>query len=173
MNIKVRFSLALAIYGLFIFGGLAAAELYFVPRLATARQSITSTQASIVYEEQQQANLKKLSQDLADLENKQSLLSEEIWLFTAEDSFFQLWLNFGAANHVQLEGPQLADSTPNGQLITRTMSLTLRGSIGAVAQGLEAIQKIQPLVAIQKVTYAPDTVDGNVKAQIEAVTLWR
>lgn len=144
-----------------------------VPGLQSTRQSIDNTRVSARVLTDQQSNLVSLASQLKELEGEQERLSQEIWKFTDEEAFFSRWDSFGQANNVVVEVPSVADVVPSQDPVARSAELLIEGSMTTVLKAIDAIQVMQPLVAIQTVTLQPSDGSGKVQALITVETIWQ
>lgn len=153
--------------------GLAYFWLSIGPSLKTSRTAIDDRRASILVAQQEQTNLQSLSRDIENLKTQQSDLQKHIWSFAEEDSFFTLWSDLAAAQHVQIDQPNVADVTPSNHPLNREVTIQVSGLLNNVLDAVGAIQKIEPLVVVKNITLKSGTANGVVNAAIEAQTLWQ
>lgn len=170
---QMRFLLFLAVGAVFILGSLGVLWFMALPKLSSTRSDIDNRRASIVVAEQRRNNLQALATETQDLSEQQKKINGEMWAFTAEDSFFQVWPSLAKKNNVTIDDPTVSDATPGPNPVVRTVKLTLEGNTNGILATLNDIQGTQPLIAITKVSLSSGQTPGRTSALIEATTLWR
>lgn len=154
-------------------GGTAVNVFYLIPTIHSLRTSIDNDRASIILAQQQQSNLDKLGRDLDSIKEKQVDLEKNIWHFLNEDAFFQTFETLGKKKEVTYDAPNISDATPNGTLLTRTVTIKIQGPLESCLAAIADIQHVTPLIAIRHLTVTGAATDQTVKITIEAVTLWQ
>lgn len=165
--------IALAITGLITAGSVAFSVLWLIPKLHALRVSIDNDRATTALVQQQQSNIDKLSQDLDSITKKQKALENDVWQFLSEDSFFTFIDTVAKHNAITIDTPAIADATPNGTILTRSVTLTLRGGQTKVLSAVSEIQSHTPLIALQRFDLKGGASTDSVTATITAVTLWK
>lgn len=158
--------------GLAFIGGLAYAALLALPNIEQLRQTIDDRRASIIVSQQEQSNLASLSNNIEDLQTKQADLDKHTWSFAAEENFFSGWETLADAQTVLIGQPSIAEVTPTGQPIIRPVTVVMTGTTANVLATLNAVQRLDPLVVIDKIGITPGVL-GNVIATVEAQTIWK
>jgi len=147
--------------------------MYIVPTMKKLRAKIDNDRASTIVVTQQQSNLAQLTQDLASIQTKQVELEKNIWTFSAEDTYFSELDQIAKNKNVTIYATAIADATPNGNLIPRSITLLINGKLERTLAAISAIQSISPIIAIQKLLVEPGTAAGDVRATVTGVTLWK
>ena len=144
-----------------------------IPKLQAQRQDIDDHRASIEVVQQEQSNFQNLSRDIQQIKDQQTDLNKFVWSFAEEERFFSLWSAIADAQNVSIANPDVADVTPNGQILERSATVHVVGPLPAVLDTLDAIQKIQPLVFIKQVTLNNGLNASSSDATVETEMLWQ
>lgn len=147
--------------------------LWLIPRLHQLRVTVDNDRASAALITQQQANLLQLRQDLAGIEIKQADLEKNIWTFAAEENFFSTFDGIAKQRQVAIDAAAIADATPSGKILSRLVTLKMHGPPVDVLAAINDTERLQSLVAIQKISLSRGTTAGDMAAAVSAVTLWK
>lgn len=161
------------ISSLLILGSVAYLFLSIGPALKTTRQDIDDRRATIIVISQERSNLQSLSHDIDNVKSQQADLDRHIWSFLDEDKFFSLWSSLATDNHVAIDQPNIADTTPTHQPISRAVTLHISGTLPNILTAINAIQKIEPVIFIMKVAIKNGATLASVLATVEAQTVWQ
>lgn len=147
--------------------------LWLVPQLRHQRSEIDNDRATISLIQQQLSNLTKLSQDIESIQAKQAVVETNIWSFLKEDTFFTLFEDVAKEHDVIIDTPAIADATPTGALIPRSVTINIRGSLDKVLKVIDDLQGTTPLIALQQSNMRGTDRAGEVRVTLTAATLWR
>lgn len=173
MTTRRSLLISTSVIGILIFGGVMASILWIVPQLHTLRTNIDNNRASMALAKEQQSNLDKLSRDLDSIKEKQAGLEAQEWKFVNEDLFFQFFETLGKTEDLSVDAPSISEATPDGTVLTRTVSIKLRCPLDTCLAAVSKIQQSVPLIAILRLTVGTSKTIGNVSMAIEATTLWK
>ncbi len=172
MNTKVQTfgQLSLLVLGVLL---LAAGNIfYFIPQIHTLRQAIDGDRASTAIVKQQQSSLAQLSRDVESIKTKQTEMNTHVWLFIKEDDFFTFIAEVTKSKSVTIADPNIADATPTGAILPRTVSFTITGSLTNALAAVTELQKHTPLIALQQLSVAAGKGD-QVNVVVTGTTLWK
>lgn len=152
-------------------GGLLIAELRLTPGLIVQRQNIDDQRASLAVSEQAQSNLEQLLQSIEDTKTQQTEVNAHLWSFAIEEQFYKLWPDLAVKHRVTIDEPKVAEVTPTNQPLIRAVTVVISGPVDNVMTALDAVQKIEPLIVIEKINLK--YVSGGLAASVDAQTLWQ
>ncbi|MBI2984466.1 MAG: hypothetical protein HYY50_02480 [Candidatus Kerfeldbacteria bacterium] len=144
-----------------------------LPRLQATRHAIDSARVSRSTVAAQQADLNRRRQEQSQLQRWQMTFDQDIWLLSAEESFFASWDAFGRQHGVTLEIPNVAEIVPTSEPVTRSVELSIRGQLNDVLKALTDLQTIKPLVAITEIRLTPGAAINTVIAAVQVETVWK
>lgn len=173
MNTRRSLIIALSVASVIIIGSVIVNIFWIVPQFHILRTSIDNNRASIALAKEQQSNLDKLSRDLDSIKQKQTGLEEQEWKFINEDQFFQFFETLGKTKDLTIDAPNISEATPDGTVLTRTVSIKLQGPLATCLNAVTTIQKSVPLIAILRLTVSAGQTADTVSTNIEATTLWQ
>lgn len=173
MTAPARHYFTVSVILVIIIGVIAVDVMWLTPKIQALRKTIDNDRAAAILIDQQQSNLLKLRQDLAGIQEAQVNLEKYVWPFVQEETFFSTFESIAKQNQVGLEVSAISDSTPTGTILPRTATIVIRGPSVAVFTALNDIQKLKPLVAIQKLTISKNISAGQIQATIIVATLWK
>lgn len=173
MNMRRSLLISTIIVSIFVVGGVIANILWVVPQLHILRTNIDNNRASMALAKEQQSNLDKLSRDLDSIKEKQVALELNEWKFINEEQFFQFFETLGKTKDLTVDAPNISEATPDGTVLTRTVSIKLQGPLDTCLTAVSKIQNSVPLIAISGLTLGTSKTTGTVSLAIEATTLWQ
>lgn len=172
LTIKQQLLSWLIATGLVTIGAVAYILLVQLPTVKANRITIDLHRAAVVVAEQRANNLEDVSKQLTDVTSQQQALDAEIWKFSDEEHFFELWADLARKAGVNIADPVVTDATPSAQPVARGVSVTVTGSLNNVLAAITSIQQLQPSLAIKAIIFSPSTISGQTVAQIDATSLW-
>jgi hypothetical protein len=173
MNTHRSLIIALSVASVIIIGSVIVNVFWFVPQLHVLRTNIDNNRASIALAKEQRSNLDQLSRDLDSIKQKQTSLESQEWQFLNEDQFFQFFETLGKTTDLTVDAPNISEATPDGTVLTRTVSIKLLCPLATCLDAVTKIQKSVPLIAILRLTIGAGKTTGMVSMDIEATTLWQ
>lgn len=173
LSITQRFYLIAGLAGALTLAAIGFLTFTVLPQLASVRDSIDSRRASIIVAQDRRNNLQALANETKDLADQQKKIDDEMWAFTKEDSFFQVWPSIAHLRGVTIIDPVVSDATPGPDPVSRTIKLVITGPLNQVLQAINDVQAVQPLVAISSVAISPATLVGQATATLQATSLWQ
>jgi hypothetical protein len=173
MNTRRSLIIALSVACVIIIGSVVANIFWIVPQLHVLRTNIDNNRASIALAKEQRSNFDQLSRDLDSIKQKQTGLESQVWQFINEDKFFQFFETLGKTKDLTVDAPNISEATPDGTVLTRTVSIKLQCPLATCLDAVTTIQKSVPLIAILRLTVGAGQTTGTVSMDIEATTLWQ
>lgn len=140
------------------------------PQLHTLRDQIDTTRASIAAIAIQQENLEDLQNQQATLSSAATQLQKEVWTFQNEDAFYKAMQTIAEATKTTIPEPKLADAVPGTNYQLRTGTLQISGATADIIKALDQLTTMQPLVAIQQVTFSGG---GSSAVSLTIQTTWQ
>lgn len=166
---QLLLTIGLMIAGLVAIGG--AIGFYWLPRLTATGNQIRQQEATIAAIQRQQENLIGINQQLDARRSDQERLNTEVWAFSKEDHFFELWDTIGDNHQTSVELETIADAAPGSAPVQREARVTMNGSLTNIFSTLDAIAALTPAVILRELSIQPDD-PSNVRADLIVTTLW-
>lgn len=173
MTPRLRTSMTLLVVSILAALSFIAGIGWFIPQLHTLRSRIDNDRASASLIVQQQSNLDKLRQDIDSITEKQKSLDANVWPFLTEDDFYAFFDTLAQGRHVTVDAPGISDATPTGKLLSRSVTVTIRGSLSNVLAAVDDMQRHTPLIAIQQLGLKGTSSADVVRLTVTATTLWK
>ncbi len=167
---RQRILTTFALFSFLVLATFAFLYLWMFPRLHELRQELDNQRATFAALEEQQSNLQALKQEADQIDTYTKMLDAEVWSFTKEDAFYDQLSRIVAAHDCSMDDPIVSDAIPGSKVLSRSVTLSVRGSTTNVQLVIADLQKLQPVFAIQTLSLSGDTTSV---LKITATTLWQ
>lgn len=174
MKIPVKAQLLLSAGGvaLILLGTVTVISGYWLPKMQTARETIQQNAAAVAAIERQQTNLIELGRQLTERQTEQGVLNKEMWAFSTENAFFEIWDSFGRPTAATVTIETIADAIPASTPVRRDAEVTVSGSLADVLATVAKIPTVSPLVTLQKIQISPGQAANTAVARLTVASLW-
>lgn len=153
-------------------GTIFAIVTYWSPRLSEHHHAIAQNQAAVAAIQRQQQDLSGLAQQLADRQEEQAKINKELWAFSEEATFYDIWDPLGATTQTEITLDSIADATPSEVPVRRDASITITGTWTNVWRAIAQLPDIDPMTVIQDFRFTPGITSTAVVARLTLATLW-
>lgn len=175
MTISPRLPLIISTSGLVVllFGLYFFIASYLLPKMSSARETIRRNEAAVTAIQRQQDNVSELTKQLADRQAEKERLDEELWRFSQEDTFFEIWDSFGTPTQTAVTLETIADATPGPVPVQREAQLTMEGTLTNITKTIQSLASLTPAVVLREVRLTPNpSSEGSTVAAVTVATLW-
>lgn len=172
LSIKSQFIASAAGVGLLVIGTIYAMVGYWGPRLENNHHEVAKNQAAITAIQRQQQNLAGVTQQLSERQDDQVKLNEELWAFSKEGTFYDLWDPLATSTQTDISLDTISEATPGELPVRRDATITIIGSLTNVWQVIARVTALKPSTVIQDFEFTPDDKGATVVARLTVATLW-
>ncbi|GEM_PF-2862182 len=171
LPVKTQFIAYGAGVGAILIGSILAMTMYWTPRLNEHHHTIAQNEAAITAIQRQQQNLAGVTQQLSERQADQTKLNEELWGFSNEGAFYELWDTVAAATQTKITLESISEATPGNLPIRRDATVTISGSWSNLWLAIARLPTIKPMAVIQDFQFTPGAASA-VTARMTLATLW-